>query len=372
MNKKMLTAQQNRWYAWQGRAATNLYADKTQAYHDSLNFYTNKFNSLLEGKWNHMMSITPGWTATYQEMPPVVKIEVPDNSDMQIFIPGQDCTYATSGVNVLPCLNPYTKRDSFVELYNKGSKEFTWKAVTGSNWLRLSHTSGKTALQERILVSVDWTKVPMENDIVGEIEISSGSRVEKVFVPVFNPSTPSVESLKGIYVEDNGCVSINAGKFHRKQENADIKIRTIKGLGYENDCVQLGEATKPSQNMWFTDKTPKAEYDFYTFNAGNVTVYAYALPLFPVDSKHDTRYGIMIDDSMVQWMTTNAKEYSSQWRLNVFRNSAVSVINMNIDKPGKHTLKLICSDPGTIIQKVVLDFGGMKRSYLGPDVTNVK
>ena len=143
-------------------------------------------------------------------------------------------------------------------------------------------------------------------------------------------------------------------------------------MGYENDCVQLGEATKPSQNMWFTDKTPKAEYDFYTFNAGNVTVYAYALPLFPVDSKHDTRYGIMIDDGMVQWMTTNAKEYSSQWRLNVFRNSAVSVINMNIDKPGKHTLKLICSDPGTIIQKVVLDFGGMKRSYLGPDVTNVK
>lgn len=372
MNKKMLTAQQNRWYARQGRAATNLYADKAQAYHDSLVFYTNKFNSLLGGKWNHMMSVAPGWTATYQEAPPTVRIEVPEHADMQIFIPGQDCIYGTSRMNVLPCLNPYTKKDSFVELYNKGSKEFTWKAVTESSWLRLSHASGKTVLQERISISVDWTKVPEGDDIVGEIEISSGDKVEKVFVPVFNPSTPSVENLKGIYVEDNGCVSINAGKFHRKQENGDIKIRTVKGLGYENDCVQLGEAIKPSQNMWFTNKAPKAEYDFYTFNAGNVTVYTYALPLFPVDSKHDTRYGIMIDDGMVQWMTTNAKEYSSQWRLNVFRNSAVSVINMNINKPGKHTLKLICSDPGTIIQKVVLDFGGMKRSYLGPDVTNVK
>ena len=186
---------------------------------------------MLGGKWNHMMSVTPGWTATYQEAPPTVKIEVLGDADMQIFIPGQDCTYGTSGIKVLPCLNPYTKKDSFVELYNKGSKEFTWKAVTKSNWLRLSHTSGKTALQERILVSIDWTKVPMGNDIVGEIEISSGSRVEKVFVPVFNPSTPSVESLKGIYVEDNGCVSINAGKFHRKQENDDIKNPDGKRFG---------------------------------------------------------------------------------------------------------------------------------------------
>ncbi|MFR0827926.1 hypothetical protein [Bacteroides intestinalis] len=199
-----------------------------------------------------------------------------------------------------------------------------------------------------------------------------GNQTKEVFVPVFNPANPTVEELRGMYIEDNGCVSINAGKFHRKVENSGIKIRAIKGLGYENDCVQLGEATQNVPNMWFTNKSPKAEYDFYTFNGGNATVHVYALPLFPVDSKHDTRYGIMIDDDMVQWMTTSAKEYSSQWRLNVFRNSAISTINVNVDKPGKHTLKLICAHPGMIIQKVVIDFGGMKRSYLGPNVTYIK
>ena len=80
----------------------------------------------------------------------------------------------------------------------------------------------------------------------------------------------------------------------------------------------------------------------------------------------------MIDDGMVQWMTTSAKEYSSQWRINVARNSSVSVINMNVGKPGKHTLKLFCGDPGMVIQKVVIDFGGMKRSYLGPRPTFVE
>lgn len=372
MNKKMLTAQQNRWYARQGRAATNLYADKAQAYQDSLTFYTDKFNSLLDGKWNHMMSITPGWTATYQDMPPISRIEVADGADMQVFIPGQDCTYGMSTVHVLPCANPYTKNDSFIELYNRGNKAFTWNAIPKSDWIKLNRMKGKTSLQERITVSIDWAKVPQGSNVTGEVEIVSDHKTETVFVPVFNPAAPSAEELKGWYVEDNGCVSINAGKFHRKKENRDITIRSVKGLGYENDCVQLGDATKPSQNMWFTNDTPKAEYDFYTFNAGNATVHIYALPLFPIDSKHDTRYGVMIDDGMVQWMTTAAKEYSSQWRLNVFRNSAISTINLNIDKPGKHTLKLLCSNPGMIIQKVVIDLGGMKRSYLGPKVTNVK
>ncbi|EKU90145.1 hypothetical protein HMPREF9447_02655 [Bacteroides oleiciplenus YIT 12058] len=372
MNKKMLVAQQNRWYARQGRAATNILADQVKSYQDSLAYYTDHFNSLLNGKWNHMMSITPGWTATYQNMPPVENIIVPTEADMQIFIPGQDCTYGMGAMHVLPCVNPYTKNSSFIELYNRGSKPFNWKATTKENWIKLSRSTGKVTAQDRITVSIDWTKVPQGDDITGEIELTSGNRTKKVFVPVFNPASPTVEELKGLYVEDNGCVSINAGKFHRKVENNSIQIKAIKGLGYENDCVQLGEATQSVPNMWFTNKSPKAEYDFYTFNGGNATVHIYALPLFPIDSKHDTRYGVMIDNGMVQWMTTSSREYSSQWRLNVFRNSAISTINVNVDKPGKHTLKLICADPGMIIQKVVIDFGGMKRSYLGPNVTYIK
>ena len=372
MNKKMLTAQKNRWYARQKRAATNLYAEKTKMYHDSLGYYTDKYNSLLNGKWNHMMTVSPGWNGKYQDMPPVDIYETPQCEDMQIFIPGQDCMVGTSNINVLPTLNPYIDKNLFIELYNKGKQTFSWKAIVKDDWIRLTKMSGKTNLQERIGISVDWNKVPKGENITGEIEIISSNRTEKVYLPIFNPNTPSVDELRGIYVEDNGCISINAGKFHRKIENDVIKIRTIKGLGYENDCVQLGEATQAIPNMWFTNKSPKAEYDFYTFNGGKATVYVYALPLFPIDSRHDTRFGIMIDNGMVQWMTTSSKEYSGQWRRNVFQNSAINSANMYVGKPGLHTFKLICADPGMIIQKVVIDFGGMKRSYLGPKETLVK
>lgn len=372
MNKKMLTAQQNRWYALQGRASTQFYADKAKSYHDSIQYYTDRYNSMLDGKWNYMMALAPGWTATYQLMPPTDTIQVTHGEDMRIFIPGKDTDYGVTSLNVLPCLNPYTRKNSFIELYNRGDKAFNWEVTTKDSWIRLDKNTGKTLLQDRISVSVDWSEAPVGTNITGEIKITSGNKTEKVYLPVFNPLTPAAEDLNGMYVEDKGYVSVNAGLFHRKQENKDIKIRTVKGLGYENECVQLGEATKPSQDTWDIKNTPKAEYDFFTFSAGTVAVYIYALPLFPVNSESDTRYGIMIDNGMVHWMTTAAKEYSSQWKLNVARNSAVSMVNLNIEKPGKHTLKLLCGDPGMIIQKVVIDFGGMKRSYLGPKPTLVR
>lgn len=372
MNKKMLTAQQNRWYSLQGRASTELYANKVRSYHDSIGSYTAHYNQMLNGKWNHMMSLAPGWVATYQNMPPINTTAISSGTNMKIFIPGKDTDYGVTSLNVLPCLNPYTKQNSFIELYNRGDKAFQWKASAKQEWINLDKTSGETLLQDRIILSVDWTKVPHGANITGEIVITSGQKTETVYLPIFNPVSPSVSELKGMYVEDNGCVSINPGLYHRKQENKDITIHTIKGLGYENECIQLGEAVKPSQNTRELTETPKVEYDFYTFSAGTVTVYTYALPLFPINTQRDTRYGVMIDDGIVHWLSTTAKEYSGLWKQNVVRNNAISVVNLNIEKPGKHTLKLLCADPGMVIQKVIIDFGGMKRSYLGPRPTLVE
>ena len=45
---------------------------------------------------------------------------------------------------------------------------------------------------------------------------------------------------------------------------------------------------------------------------------------------------------------------------------------LHIGKPGRHTLKILCGDAGTVLQKIVLDFGGMQRSYQGPPPTRAE
>jgi hypothetical protein len=37
-----------------------------------------------------------------------------------------------------------------------------------------------------------------------------------------------------------------------------------------------------------------------------------------------------------------------------------------IDKPGKHTLKVWMVDPGVVVQRIIINCGELKPSYLGP------
>jgi len=371
MNKKMLITQKNHWYATQSRTSTNQLAQEVKACFDSIELITKQYNALLNGKWNNMMSLSPGWAASYQDLPVTQTIKLPEKAEMMLFLPGEDCTKGVRNIHTLPCINPFTRKDYFVEIYNKGSQTIAWKASTNDSWIKLSKTEGCTLTQERITVSVDWDKAPIGECITGEVEFKYLNNKEKVFVSLFNPASPTVMELKDFYVEDNGCISINPADFQRKSENVDVKIQVIDGLGYENQCVQLGQAIKPEQSTWGLEG-PRIEYDFYTFSSGSAKIYIYTLPLFSVDKSHGTSYGIVVDNDMMHRPSVATKENSDAWLENVIRNCKVNITSINIDKPGKHILRVLCADPGVIIQKIVIDMGGLKKSYLGPEITKVQ
>ena len=65
----------------------------------------------------------------------------------------------------------------------------------------------------------------------------------------------------------------------------------------------------------------------------------------------------------------SAGEYTQPWYESVLRNCRVNKSTLYVRRPGKHTLQIRCGDPGTVIQKIVIDTGGLSRSYLGPQPT---
>ena len=86
----------------------------------------------------------------------------------------------------------------------------------------------------------------------------------------------------------------------------------------------------------------------------------------------DTKYSVQIDDGALATPSSSHVEYSQVWFESVLRNCAVNKSTLHIDQPGRHTLRIRVGAPGIVLQKIVLDFGGMKRSYLGPQSTLIE
>lgn len=381
MTKKWLAAQKNRMYIAQGRSNANFYRERAKHYYDTLYTISYEYNDLMDGKWKRILSLRQGVTASYFELPKLDSVSVSPESGMKLFVQGQEPLKGVTSFYTLPAFNPYLDKSYFIDMFNTGKGSFDWYLKPSHDWIKVSKTNGKINHEDRVWVSVDWSKAPVGERVAGEIEIISGNTREKVGISVFNPASPAVQNLKGLFVEDNGVVSIAGADFHRKRETNDIKMQIIDNLGIEDKSVMIGDPSAKVRNPR-DPKSPGVEYDFYTFHHGSVDVYTYVLPVFPLSSDRDfgfheqgtgqTRYAVCIDDGPVALPSSSALEYTQAWSDNVLRNAAINKSTFYIDKPGKHTLHIKCGDPGMVIQKIVLDFGGMKKSYLGPTVTKVE
>ena len=381
MNRMNMTGQLYRQYVRQKRAAANNLKREVECCHDSLEVITDRYNSLLNGKWKYMMSLRQNYdgSSSYFMLPLMEECYMPAG-DPKLAVQAESEQLDRGGFSchVLPTFNTYSRKSHWIDIYNQGGGKLAWKSVASDEWIVLSCQSGITFTEDRIRVSIDWDKVPVGEKVTGGIEFSSGMQKERVFVSVFNPMVPARDELQGLFVEENGYVSLPATDFHRKFESNDIKMHILPGLGFEGSALQIGSPTAPLQ-MYRSGEVPRVEYDFYTFNAGIVDVYTYVLPTFPLHAERDyklpehtnsdTKYSVRIDDGSISTPSTSAIEYSQIWYDSVLKNCRVNKSTLYVKAPGKHTLQIRCGDPGTVIQKIVIDMGGLKRSYLGPEST---
>jgi hypothetical protein len=371
MNHKILLAQKNRWYAAQKRNATNDISQQVKDYYDKIQEITEQYNQLLDGKWKYMMSWKQNKHSVYYLMPPIETIELPQEAEMGIFVEGDTPTKGINYLYTLPCFDSFYDKQYFIEIYNKGRTPFDFNAVPTADWIKLSKSQGQVTTVQRIFVSIDWTKVPKQETLTGQIRIIGADNQETVYVNCFNPALPAKDDLKGLFVEDNGAISVPAENYSRKVESAGITWELIDGLGLTGKSVIVSPVTAESLYTSSPD-SPRLEYDIYTFNSGIVEIHSFVLPVFAVNSFRNAQYAISIDDERPQTIDISVPEYSGQWKDNVRRNASKNITRHYIEKPGKHTLKIWAVDSGMAIDKIIIDLGGLKMSYLGPEETRVQ
>ncbi len=371
VNELYITVGKNRLYASQGRASANDLAAKARALFQSDADLSAEYNhNLSHGKWDHMMDQPHiGYTGWHDPpvnvIPAVVEEEIPASAGLGVAVEGSPLAWPSSGAHAEPSLPPidiFNRQRRYIDIFNRGRMPFEFTVRSSRPWIRLSATHGTIDKEQRLWVSVDWNKTP-NGPSGGVVTITGGSALVRVTVEVINPMEPTRASLKG-FVESDGYVSIEAAHYTKKIDKDSARWEEIADYGRTLSSVTIFPVTAPSVTEW--RESPCLEYQLYLLDKGKVRVEAILAPTLNFVPGRGLRYAIGFDNQPPQIIDTLAHNSFSDW-VNVVKDSVRKVQSAHtLANPGYHILKFWMVDPGIVLQKLVVDTGGVKPSYLGP------
>jgi hypothetical protein len=176
-------------------------------------------------------------------------------------------------------------------------------------------------------------------------------------------------SKGNIFYEKNGYVSIEAANYSKATNTKNIQWKVIPGIGKDGDGITTFPVTADEKTL--SKNNPCLQYEVYVYDAGNVKLNAYFSPTLNFENDSlGLQYAISIDNEKPQIISINKDDKNQRiwgkWVANIIISKSTE---HQISQPGKHIIKYWMISPAVVLQKIVLDFGGLKPSYLGPQQT---
>lgn len=369
LNEMYFTIAKNRFYSEQWRASTNDLAKQAEKMFkkdaDISEYYNTK---LAGGKWNNMMNQTHiGYTYWQQpdknSMPEVNKIDLSKEALLGVTVEGSEkFTPSVMGDLSLPTFDPLNKQSYFIELFQRGEKSVGYEMTKNIEWIKLSETKGKIDMNKRVAVEIDWSKAPEgENSGIVTINGTDGS-VVNVNVPIVNFPDDQKKLAKG-FIENNGTISIEAAHFSRNVGGNIASWKEIPGLGRSVSAMHPVPVTA-------TPQTPKMggpvlEYDFNIFYPGEYTFSLHLSPTLNIYSDEGLEVAISVDGGEPVILNMHKGRSLEDWEESVRNNMTKVSTVQKIATAGNHILKIWMVDPGVVLEKIIIETGEHKKSYLG-------
>lgn len=162
------------------------------------------------------------------------------------------------------------------------------------------------------------------------------------------------------FVEKDGCVSIEAQNFSRKNSPPSLSWEVIPDFGKTISGITTFPQNvypKPSDKVY-------VEYDVEFESSGVFNVQLLLAPTLNFNGNKGLRYAVSFDGEPEQIVNFNG-----HYRGELGRWQAEHIIKSEtkhkIYAPGKQTLRIRFLDPGIVLEKILIDTGGLKPSYLG-------
>ena len=182
------------------------------------------------------------------------------------------------------------------------------------------------------------------------------------------------KNAKGnIFYEQGEYVSIDASHFTKAINTNGISWKVLPDHGRTGSAVAAFPVTANSQKPGGT--APHLQYEFYSYSKDSLKLLAYFSPTLNFHNlPTGLQYAISVDNAPPQIVSINDEDKatgSGIWNKWVGENIIIKTTGHKILEPGRHIVKYWMINPGLVLQKLVIDFGGVRPSYLGPSETKM-
>jgi hypothetical protein len=275
---------------------------------------------------------------------------------------------------VLPTFDPLNRQRHYFEVFNKGREAFGYRVETDSPWIVISSPNGIVDKEDRIWVSINWDRIPLGTRN-GKITVHhSDLESVEIEVPLNNSERDLPDTFEG-FVDSGGFVSIEAEHFTKQVPTEAARWKKIEGYGRTLSAMTIVPVTASSVRPPYG--SPCLEYEMYLFTSGKLSVLSYFAPTLNFNPQHGLRYAVSIDDETPQILDIvpegfDARNGNREWENSVRNSIRIIRSEHEVSSAGYHTLKVWMVDPAVVLEKIVVDLGGLNPSYLGPPESNAR
>lgn len=202
------------------------------------------------------------------------------------------------------------------------------------------------------------------NHMMDQVRIGykSWNNPQKNTMPkVIRVKEEKVSGEKLAFKEANGYVSIEAANYQDCGVTNAIIWKEITDLGK----TKSGITTFPQNAYPNKQDEVYLEYAVEFKSTGDFEVTVLVSPTLNFNANNGLRYAISFDGGAEQIVNFNEmyRGELGSWQAN---RIITTKSTFNIDKVGVHRLRIRVLEPGIVLQKILIDTGGLKPSYLGP------
>lgn len=169
-----------------------------------------------------------------------------------------------------------------------------------------------------------------------------------------------VDNSRRIFTESDGYVSIEAPHYNRAVGTTLINWKIIPCLGK----TLSGVSTFPQNAYPRKQDKVYLEYDVWMKSEGVFNVYVLISPTLNFNANKGLRYALSVNGKEEKEVNINS-EYSirqmEKWQADRINETTTG----HEFKKGLNTVRFRVLEPGIVLQKIMIDAGGLKPSFLG-------